>query len=84
MMTKVYAIIKDQRRLSSIDDESFMQEAASISYIWTLSGFEMAVNLQALDLNKMWIRFIEVPESTSQKCTVCGYVHSTVDSYREG
>lgn len=79
MITKVYAVLRNERSVTSIDDENFIREAESNGNVWTLSGFETEINLGKIDLNKLWVRFISVSESNYSKCEVCGYKHSFVE-----
>jgi len=76
METKVYGIDnhKGKRKPWSIDDESFISEAETAGNVWSLSGFEVSLNM-GLNSNLLF-RFISVQNSPFPKCEVCGHNHT--------
>lgn len=78
METRVYAVDNHngERKPWSIDDESFISEAETAGTVWTLSGFEISLNMGHINPNDMMIRFISVSKSQYSKCEVCGHNHT--------
>ena len=64
--TEIRAYLVPISRMSQ-DDEEFMSDAEQLGSVYSLKGFQFALNHDMVKTNDYFIRFLEVPRTLNQK-----------------